>query len=444
MDEDKLSMKDIPSYHWPTKEEGKAQYPKFAKDFQGTLKGLRIVVEPGGIDRFLGLPPGRRPNNADERAEWLARTNTYTTKLDKVEMYCATALGALEKSFPYGTTPRNIIDKASEKPANVQLANWTYRRRFEACWEALKIEYQPSTSVDLKQLKDQLSKLTDEGQGGFENFQSEFHRLHAEIMATGVDDAVTERELNDIVRDGIKNHFVWVNVCYNLYKDNPNAPWRETFTAVATALTSFRQKGFDPYGEAKSGPTINSTVAANSANTFPSKQGQGFNKRPAEFTRDNSGRFRKQQKTTFHTSPGNTSSDGNSNANVNPPSSQNSPGETPTRCTRCWQQNSHSYKTCSECKCSCGQNLNPGQVICINYDNHPPNMKFIRKMPRFIETALQALKKTKTPANQQRTSNNTRGKSGKQEPRRRVSVMTAQSLEEVNSAPSAESLDEWD
>ena len=201
-------------------------------------------------------------------------------------MYCATALGALEKSFPYGTTPRNIIDKASEKPANVQLANWTYRRRFEACWEALKIEYQPSTSVDLKQLKYQLSKLTEEGQGGFENFQSEFHRLHAEIMATGADDAVTERELNDIVRDGIKNHFVWVNICYNLYKDNPNAPWRETFTAVATALTSFRQKGFDPYGEAKSGPTINSTVAANSGNTFPSKQGQGFNKRPAEFTRE--------------------------------------------------------------------------------------------------------------------------------------------------------------
>ena len=111
MDEDKLSMKDIPSYHWPTKEEGKAQYPKFAKDFQGPLKRLRIVVEPGGIDRFLGLPSGR--------AEWLARTNTCTTKLDKVEMYCATALGALEKSFPYGTTPRNIIDKVSEKPVNV-------------------------------------------------------------------------------------------------------------------------------------------------------------------------------------------------------------------------------------------------------------------------------------------------------------------------------------
>ena len=151
--------------------------------------------------------------------------------------------------------PRETF-KASEKPAEIQLANWTYRRRFEARWEALKVEYQPSTSVDLKQLKDQLSKLTDEGRGGFENFKSEFHRPHAEIMATEVNDAATERELNDaaterelndIVRDGIKNQFIWVNVCYDLYRDNPNAPWRETFTAVAPTLTSFRQKGFDPF-----------------------------------------------------------------------------------------------------------------------------------------------------------------------------------------------------
>ena len=75
MKENKISTKDIPCYNWPTKKEGKAQYPKFAKDFQGTLKGLWIVVGPGGIDRYLGVPPGRRPNNADERAEWLAKSN---------------------------------------------------------------------------------------------------------------------------------------------------------------------------------------------------------------------------------------------------------------------------------------------------------------------------------------------------------------------------------
>ena len=152
MEEDKIATMDIPSYHWPTKEEGKAQYPQFAKVFQGTLKGLRI-------DRYLGSPPGRRPSNADERAKWLAKTNNYQNKL--VLLYCT-------RSF------REVVSLRKSR--------------------------------------------------GFDNFQSESHRLHAEILATGVDDAVTERELNDIVRDGIKNQFVLVNVCYNLYRDNTNAP----------------------------------------------------------------------------------------------------------------------------------------------------------------------------------------------------------------------------
>ena len=69
MDEDKISTRDIPVYEWPTIEKGKAQYPKFAMDFQGTLKGLRIVVEAGGIDRFLGTPPGRRPIDKADRPE---------------------------------------------------------------------------------------------------------------------------------------------------------------------------------------------------------------------------------------------------------------------------------------------------------------------------------------------------------------------------------------
>ena len=73
-------------------------------------------------------------------------------------MYCASALGALEQSFPYGTTPRNILDKAAEKPDAVAVVDWTFRRRFEAGWQALKDEFQPSISVDLKQIRDQISK----------------------------------------------------------------------------------------------------------------------------------------------------------------------------------------------------------------------------------------------------------------------------------------------
>ena len=65
-------------------------------------------------------------------------------------------------------------------------------------------------------------------------------------MATGVVDAVTKRELNHIVCEGIRNQLIWVNVAYNIYKDNP-----DNFQTITNALISFRQKGFDPYAETK-------------------------------------------------------------------------------------------------------------------------------------------------------------------------------------------------
>ena len=437
-------MKDITVYHWKTPEEGKARYPKFVKDFQSTLKAMRIVVEPGGIERFLGDAPGPRPRDAADRAEWIHKCDQYQKKKDKIEDYCTTALGVLEKSFDYGTTPRNIVDKAATKPADVIDREWTYRRRVEACWQALKNEYQPSTSVDLRQLKDQINKLDDSGPGGFETFQSEFHRLHAEIMATGVADAVTERELNGIVRDGIKNPFIWINIAFHLYKDNDNAPWRATFAAVSTALTSFRQKGFDPYVEAKAGPiTGPNVVSANSANTFSPNQGQFNKKRSANYPRDDSGRFQKQTRGFSTPSPGASASGGNVNSNFNPPSTPSSTQGLPRRCTRCWKPNSHSFKVCVETKCACGHPLQAGQAICVNYDNHVPDMRFIKKIPPTLENALQTLKKNRTPT-QHKMPTPDQPRKNKPRKGRKVSVMSAQSFGEAHSAPSGESLDQWD
>ena len=437
MDEDgKIAIKDIPVYHWATKEEGKEQYAKFAKEFLATIKSLRFILEDGGIERFLGRIPGNRPVNAAERSEWLQRTIQFETKTDKLEMHCANALGVLEKSFPYGTTPRNILDKAAETPAGVEARDWTYRRSFLACWEALKNEYQPSTSVDLKQLRDQIYKLTDEGPGGFEHFKSEFHRLHAEIVATGVNEAVTNRELNEIVRDGIKNKFVWVNICYNLYRDNPNTGWQNTFDAVSTALTSFRQKGFDPYTQANSGPIVNANSALVNSTMTSSHQLTG-SKRPFKNNHDNSGKAQKQQR---------THPPGREVKSSAPPSNADSrKDQAPKKCTRCWQVDSHSYRFCTESKCACGASLAPGQVVCFNYESHPATMKFINKMPRFIETALQSAKQLKGGQRTQNSGANSRGKGGRFEGTRRVSVMSAQSInEQVKSGPPDETLDEWD
>ena len=434
MDEDsKLSLKDIPIYHWPTKEEGKEQYSKFSKEFLATLKNLRFILEPGGIERFLGNNPGRRPAAQADRQEWLTRTMHYEGKVDKLEMHCATALGALEKSFPYGTTPRNIIDKAAEVPPDVLAADWTYRRRFLSCWEALTKEYKPTSSVDLRLLRDQIHKLTDDGPGGFETFRSEFHRLHTEIMATGVADAITARELNEIVRDGIKNQFIWVSICYNIYKNDSNAPWQNTFEAISTALTSYRQKGFDPYAEARSGPSTTTTisVSANSASTaHVETKFRHENKRAYPFNQDNSGRSQRHQKNHM-------SAQGNPSDAEDP---SNTPDLVPKRCTRCWNADSHSFKDCQEIKCCCGSTLSLGQVVCFNYDNHPENMRFIRKMPKFIATALQAYRKSKS----NQTGNHFQSRAPKRpQDKRKLTAMLASTTEEAADNVAATELDSW-
>ena len=54
----------------------------------------------------------------------------------------------------------------------------------------------------------QIFALDDQGPGGFDTFRSEFHRLHAVNLATRVPDAILPRELNGIVKGGIKNQTV--------------------------------------------------------------------------------------------------------------------------------------------------------------------------------------------------------------------------------------------
>ena len=109
----------------------------------------------------------------------------YEAKIAKVEEHFAAALSALESSFAFATSPRHIIDVATENPpAGIPIEQWSYQLKFQAAWEALRVEYQPSTVVDLSQLKDQIMSLSDQVPGGFDQFKSEFHRLHTESLAT--------------------------------------------------------------------------------------------------------------------------------------------------------------------------------------------------------------------------------------------------------------------
>ena len=131
------------------------------------------------------------------------------------------------------------------------------------------------------------------------------------------------------------------------------------------------------------------------------------------------------QKTTptFTTTHADTSS--NVNTSFNPPSTPSTPENLPTDArgagNRILILTRYARKPNAR-----AATLNPGQVICINYDNHPPTMTFLRKMPRFMETALQALKKTRMPTTRKMPTPDPSRRNRNDSPRK-VFVMTAQS-----------------
>ena len=397
---DRFVPKDFPIYTWNNKQDGKDQYARFASEFISSIKHLRYLLEPGAVERRLGEHPGPQPAQAALRKEWKEEMRDYKRKVDKIDEHFSTALGTLENSFHFGTAPRHIIAKAiNNPPPGLPVNQWNYQRKFEAAWEALRAEYQPSTPVDLSQLREQIFALDDQGPGGFDTFRSEFHRLHAEILATRVPDAILPRELNGIVREGIKNQTVWGLVGYRLYEADPNAPWERTFEAVANLLTSFRSKGMDPYGENKSGPLLGyqavgaNLVAANAAEAVATPA-----KRPAPL-RDQGGRYQKAQRTasaeTAHQGKPQWPS---SKTGVRRDPTPAAPRPAEVKCSRCWNSTEHSYRECSETKCVCGKPLTQGQIVCFNYDAHPATAKFKNGLPRSVSIALEAYRKGKAAA----------------------------------------------
>ena len=406
---DRFVPKDLPVYSWHNKQEGKDQYARFVREFTSAIKHLRYLLEPGAVQRRLGAHPGPQPAQPALRKEWKEDMRRYEARVQKIDEHFATALGALESSFVFASSPRHIIEKAIENPPpGVPIEEWTYQRKFEASWEALRAEYQPSTAVDLSQLRDQIFDLNDEGPGGFDAFRAEFHRLHTEILATRVPDAITPRELNGIVREGIRNPTVWALVGHGIYSRDQNAPWEETFEAISNLLTSFRQKGMDPYGENKSGPVLGyqsvtaNVVAANTAD------GRNPSSKRQTSPRDQGGKHQKSQRT----SNTETVTQGKQQWSTSQTTTRNSSSTTSTsrppevKCTRCWNSTSHSYRDCTETKCLCGKPLTQGQIVCYNYDAHPPSAQFRETVPRSVSIALEAYRRGRSIAGDNAPRNN--------------------------------------
>ena len=188
-----ISINDLPIYHWHNKEEGKEEYARFAKQFKLSLKHL-CSLSPRA---WWGPTPSRS-------ASWsCSRISRSSPRLERRydplrregrqgrRAFCRSPQRAGELLRICHLISRHIIDVATDNPpAGVPVEQWSYQLKFQATWETLRLEYQPSTVVDLSQLKDQIMALNDQMPRDFDQFKSEFHRLHIEILATQVPDAI--------------------------------------------------------------------------------------------------------------------------------------------------------------------------------------------------------------------------------------------------------------
>ena len=437
MDETQSNNKPVKKYHWRNKTEGKEQYVRFKKEFVANLKEYRYLLEPGGVELRLGPEPelGPAPLQPSLRKEWREDKANYDKKKEKIDGHFAKALSDLELSFDEYSTPRHIIDRVLETPPEgVQPSAWTYRQKFEACWEALREEFQPSNATDVSALREQIFKLTDEGPGGFDTFRAEFHRLMTEILATGTPDSITTRELNSIVRDGIKNQTIWQMVCHRIYDDDQYAPWERTFDAVSRALTSYRLKGIDPYNQAKSAPSIGTAPVSANTVSLPNVDQSVNGKRP-HHSKD--GRQNKRQK------HGHRDAKGGGRANNR---EEQRPNAVSQKCTRCWMSSNHNFKNCTSQKCACGAPLNKDQSLCFEYDNHPTRMKFQNKVPKAVADMLEAFRRGKS-TNSGSSTSKTYGESSSRGGTKynKIGALAAQVAEElVRRGITGEGLDSYD
>ena len=131
----------------------------------------------------------------------------------------------------------------------------------------------------------------------------------------------------------------------------------------------------DPYGEKKSGPVIGrQSVAANLVGA------------DAADTRGNPNKRQKAQRTTSATETTNQGKQqwSATTQTITKKESSTTSSRPDTKCTRCWNRITHTYKDCSESKCVCGKPLAARQVVCYNYDAHPSSAQFKEKIPRSV------------------------------------------------------------
>jgi hypothetical protein len=242
--------------------------------------------------------------------------------------------------FPYGSMVRRDIDAAIDSPpAGTARADWTSVKAFRAAIKILKEKYSMQTITDSAQLRTMLTNLTDEISGGFYEYQRQFNQILSQLRGTGDAGAITDAELRELIKKGIRNKEIFTSVTGRLYTEQPDISYSTVFEKINSWLQLALLAGIDPYATAHSSRgTI--TAAAASRNI----DGSSFKK-----VRFSSG------------------GPGQSGGNF---------------CTKCWSTG-HGFRVCTSIECAiCRTDLTGSDRSCPRWRDHPdPRHRFYNDVP---------------------------------------------------------------
>jgi hypothetical protein len=144
--------------------------------------------------------------------------------------------------------PRRDLELAiATRPDDIEEDKWNFMTQFQNMIKKLKEKYSRTTVSDISEVRIKISKLTDQGTGGFYEYRSKFTELANELSASGVAGAASPAELREWAKSGIKNKKVFDAVIAPMFLNTPECTAEQLFDKISKYLTLCVQADNDPY-----------------------------------------------------------------------------------------------------------------------------------------------------------------------------------------------------
>jgi hypothetical protein len=348
------------TFDWNNREAAKTEYDEMYAILRQCLGEKCWILDEAQTAVFLPTalpqPPGDDAN-AKTRNKWLGLKEKYDEKILVVYKAFYYGHAVLRCLFPYPSMVRRDVDVALDtRPTDVDATEWTAITSFRAAITKIKSNYSRQTVTDNDTLRRDLQNLTDEVAGGFHEYQREFIRILCQLRASNAN-IVTDAELREWVKKGIKNKEIFNAVTGQLYMNEPEVAYDRVFERVSTWLQLAALNGSDPYGVINS--SRGSVSAANAASRFK----PNFNN--SSSTIGGSGNHRLSRGDNFPSGDAFPSRGGNFDL-----------------CTRCWTPG-HFFRVCTSFECAvCKKSLARSDSTCPGWrDHHSAKFRFTNDIP---------------------------------------------------------------